>query len=87
MKKNKTIEVLSTEIKIKTIEQNDFICITDKVERIKGSPENPHDLARNWMLLNRNERELKRLVGMWSNHNPDFNPVEGWTGLSKLCWL
>jgi len=81
MKKNKTIEVLSTEVKIKTIEQNDFICLTD-IAKSKNA-EHPDDLIRNW-LRNRNTLEL---LGIWERlHNPDFNPVE-FDGIRKQAGL
>lgn len=71
MTRNKIIEVLSTEVKIKTVDQDDFICITDIAK--SRNPEHPDDLIRNW-LRNRNTLEL---LGIWEQlHNPDFNPVE-----------
>jgi hypothetical protein len=71
MSTNKTIEVLSTEVKVKIIEQDDFICLTDIAK--SKNPEHPDDLIRNW-LRNRNTLEL---LGIWEQiHNPRFNPVE-----------
>ena len=79
--KAKTIEVLSTEVRVRTIEQNDFICLTD-IARSKN-PEHPDDLIRNW-LRNRNTLEL---LGIWEQlHNPDFNPVE-FDGIRKRAGL
>ncbi len=71
MSKNKKIEVLSTQVKIKTIDQTDFICLTDIAK--SKNPEHPDDLIRNW-LRNRNTLELLRI---WEQlYNSDFNPVE-----------
>lgn len=80
-KKNKTIEVLSTEVKVKTIEQNDFICLTDIAK--SKNPEHPDDLIRSW-LRNRNTLEL---LGIWEQlYNPDFKPVE-FDGFRKQAGL
>lgn len=71
MTNNKRIEVLSTEVKIQRVEQDDFICLTDIAK--SKNPEHPDDLIRNW-LRNRNTLEL---LGIWEQlHNPKFNPVE-----------
>jgi len=81
MSKRKTIEVLSTQVKVKTIDQNDFICLTDIAK--SKNPEHPDDLIRNW-LRNRNTLEL---LGIWERlHNPDFNPVE-FDGIKKQAGL
>lgn len=81
MSNNKTIEVLSTEIKVKIIDQNDFICLTDIAK--SKNPDHPDDLIRNW-LRNRNTLEL---LGIWEQlHNPDFNPVE-FDGVRKQAGL
>lgn len=81
MQRNKTIKVLSTEIKLKTIEQDDFICLTDIAK--SRNPEHPDDLIRNW-LRNRNTLEL---LGIWEQlHNPNFNPVE-FDGVKKQAGL
>lgn len=81
MSKNKTIEVLSTEVKVEVIEKNDFICLTDIAK--SKNPEHPDDLIRNW-LRNRNTLEL---LGVWEQlHNPDFNPVE-FDGIKKRAGL
>lgn len=79
--KTKTIEVLSTEVKVKTIEQNDFICLTDIAK--SKNPEHPDDLIRSW-LRNRNTLEL---LGIWEQlYNPDFKPVE-FDGFKKQAGL
>ncbi|NQU38779.1 MAG: KilA-N domain-containing protein [Lentisphaerae bacterium] len=71
MGKNRTVEVLSTEVKVKTTAQDDFICLTDIAK--SKNPKRPDDLIRNW-LRNRNTLEL---LGIWEQlHNPNFNPVE-----------
>jgi len=71
MAKNKELEVLATAIKIKTIESEDYICLTDIAK--SKNPDHPDDLIRNW-LRNRNTIEL---LGIWERiHNPGFNPVE-----------
>ncbi len=81
MSKNKTIKVLSTQVKVKTMDQDDFICLTDIAK--SRSPEHPDDLIRNW-LRNRNTLEL---LGIWEQlHNPDFNPVE-FDGIRKQAGL
>ena len=81
MARNNTIRVLNTEVKIKAIEQDDFICITDIAK--SRNPEHPDDLIRNW-LRNRNTLEL---LGVWEQlHNPDFNPVE-FDGVKKQAGL
>ena len=80
-KKNKTIEVLSTEVKVKTVEQNDFICLTDIAK--SKNPEHPDDLIRSW-LRNRNTLEL---LGIWEQlYNPAFKPVE-FDGFKKQAGL
>lgn len=79
--KTKTIEVLSTEVKVKTIEQNDFICLTDIAK--SKNPEHPDDLIRSW-LRNRNTLEL---LGIWEQlYNPAFKPVE-FDGFKKQAGL
>lgn len=81
MAENKTMKVLSTEVKIKTIDQSDFICLTDIAK--SRNPKHPDDLIRNW-LRNRNTLEL---LGIWEQlHNPDFNPVE-FDGIKKQAGL
>ena len=81
MKQNKNIQVLNTKVKIKHINQGDFICITDIAK--SKNPERPDDLIRNW-LRNRNTLEL---LGIWEQlHNPAFNPVE-FDGIKKQAGL
>ncbi|MDZ8119943.1 KilA-N domain-containing protein [Pontiella agarivorans] len=81
MPANKKINVLSTEVKVKTTDQSDFICLTDIAK--SKNPDHPDDLIRNW-LRNRNTLEL---LGIWEQlHNPDFNPVE-FDGIRKQAGL
>lgn len=81
MSKNNMITVLNTEVKIKAIDQNDFICLTDIAK--SRNPDHPDDLIRNW-LRNRNTLEL---LGIWEQlHNPSFNPVE-FDGIRKQAGL
>ena len=81
MSSNRNIEVLNIEVKVKTIDQDDFICLTDIAK--SKNPEHPDDLIRNW-LRNRNTLELLRI---WEQlHNADFNPVE-FDGIRKQAGL
>ena len=81
MANNKKIEVLNTEVKVKIIDQNDYICLTDIAK--SRNPDHPDDLIRNW-LRNRNTLEL---LGIWEQlHNPSFNPVE-FDGIRKQSGL
>ncbi|MDR2910463.1 MAG: KilA-N domain-containing protein [Bacteroidales bacterium] len=64
------ITVRNTELTVVTINNAEYICITD-LARFKN-PEHTDDVIRNW-LRNRNTIEL---LGIWETlHNPDFNPV------------
>ena len=64
------IFVKDTELTIVTINEAEYICITD-LARFKN-PEHTDDVIRNW-LRNRNTIEL---LGIWETlHNPNFNPV------------
>jgi len=65
------IKVLSQEVAISTIEEEDYISLTD-IARYKNS-EQMDDLIRNW-LRNRNTLEF---LGIWEHlNNPGFKPVE-----------
>lgn len=71
MPKNKTIKVLSAEVKVKIGSKEDFICLTDIAK--SKNPAHPDDLIRNW-LCNRNTLEL---LGIREQlNNPGFNPVK-----------
>ena len=72
------INVLDNEISIYTLNNEDYICITD-IARYKN-PDNTDDLIRNW-IRNRNTIEF---LGIWEHlNNPDFKPVE-FDGFRKL---
>ena len=80
-KKNTSIEVQGTSIKIQAVGSDDYICLTDIAK--SKNPQHPDDLIRNW-LRNRNSLEL---LGIWEHlHNPDFNPVE-FDGIRKQSGL
>jgi len=65
------ITVLSREVTILSVKEEDYICLTD-IARYK-SEDATDDLIRNW-LRNRNTLEF---LGIWEHlYNPDFNPVE-----------
>jgi hypothetical protein len=65
------IDVLSSEVRIATINDQDFICLTD-IARHKSTA-TTDDLIRNW-LRNRNTVEF---LGLWEQiNNSGFNPVE-----------
>jgi hypothetical protein len=75
------IHVLDNEISFYTLNNEDYICITD-IARYKD-PDNTDDLIRNW-IRNRNTLEF---LGIWEHlNNPDFKPVE-FDGLKKLAGL
>ncbi len=81
MSKTKRIEVLSQEVAVRTVNQADYICITD-IGRYKDS-ERTDDLIRNW-IRNRNTIEF---LGIWEQiNNPDFKPVE-FDGFRKQAGL
>ncbi len=80
-KKNSVIEVLNTEVKINTIEEKDYISITD-IARFKDSARTDY-IIQNW-LRNRNTIEF---LGIWEHlNNPDFNPIE-FDGIKKQAGL
>ena len=75
------IHVLDNEISIYTLNNEDYICITD-IARYKD-PDNTDDLIRNW-IRNRNTIEF---LGIWEHlNNPDFKPVE-FDGFRKRAGL
>ncbi|MBT4758393.1 MAG: KilA-N domain-containing protein [Opitutae bacterium] len=80
-KKNTSIEVQGTLVKIQAVGSDDYICLTDIAK--SKNPQHPDDLIRNW-LRNRNSLEL---LGIWEHlHNPEFNPVE-FDGIRKQSGL
>lgn len=65
---NRNIKVDDKEITILSINQQDYICLTDMVKNEESS-----DLIRNWM-RNRNTIEF---LGVWEQlNNPNFKGVE-----------
>ena len=71
MSKNKTIIVKGLAIKISTIEETDFISLTD-IARNKNKEE-PKDVVKNWM----RSKTTIEFLGIWEQlNNPDFKGVE-----------
>ncbi len=65
------IQVLSRDVTVVSVRDEDYICLTD-IARYK-SHEGTDDLIRNW-LRNRNTVEF---LGIWEQlYNPAFKPVE-----------
>ena len=65
------IHVLDNEISIYSLNDEDYICITD-IARYKD-PDRTDYIIQNW-LRNRNTIEF---LGIWERlNNPDFNPIE-----------
>jgi len=75
------IKVLSTEITIKTQQDEDYISLTD-IARYKDAQRTDYIIS-NW-LRNRNTIEF---LGIWERlNNPDFNPIE-FDGIRKQAGL
>ncbi len=75
------IQVLSREVTVLTVKEEDYICLTD-IAKYKNS-DATDDLIRNW-LRNRNTLEF---LGVWEHlNNADFNPVE-FDGIKKVAGL
>ncbi len=75
------IKVLSTEITIKTLQEEDYISLTD-IARHKDAKRTDYIIS-NW-LRNRNTIEF---LGIWEHlNNPDFNPIE-FDGIRKEAGL
>ncbi|MBU7008382.1 KilA-N domain-containing protein [Phosphitispora fastidiosa] len=75
------INVMNKEISFYTVNEDDYICITDiaKYKKEDGSD----DIIRNW-IRNRNTIEF---LGIWEQlNNPDFKPVE-FDGFRKMAGL
>lgn len=71
MSKARTIEVLSREVIVRTVNQEDYICITD-IGRYKDA-DRTDDLICNWI---RNSNTIE-FLGIWEQlNNPNFNSVE-----------
>jgi hypothetical protein len=67
----KKIEVLTREVLLTGVNDQDYVCLTD-IARYKNTDASD-DLIRNW-LRNRNTLEF---LGLWEQiNNPSFNPVE-----------
>ncbi len=65
------INVLSKDVTVTTIKDEDYISLTD-IARYKNQ-DRTDDIIRNW-LRNRNTLEF---IGIWEHlNNPDFKPVE-----------
>ena len=78
---SKKIEVLSREVRVAGVNNQDYICLTD-IARYKNETASD-DLIRNW-LRNRNTVEF---LGIWEQiNNPDFNSVE-FDGIRKQAGL
>ncbi len=78
MSKNKKIQVLSTEITVNAINQEDYISLTD-IARFKDSDRTDY-IIQNW-LRNRNTVEF---CGIWEHlNNPNFKPIE-FDGVKQL---
>ena len=81
MNKNKTVNVLSTDVKISTVREDDFISLTD-IARYKDGKRTDY-IIQNW-LRNRNTIEF---LGIWEQlNNDDFNPIE-FDGIKKQAGL
>jgi KilA-N domain len=77
----KKIEVLSREVRLTGVNNQDYVCLTD-IARYKETT-HTDDLIRNW-LRNRNTIEF---LGLWEQiNNPGFNPVE-FDGFRKQAGL
>ncbi len=71
MAKTKVIEVFNIEVKIKGLDNNSYISLTD-IARYKN-PDEPKDVVKNW-LRSKNTIEF---LGLWEKlHNPSFKGVE-----------
>ena len=80
-KKTRSISVLNSTIGVRTIDETDFISLTD-IARHRNQ-QHSDDLVRNW-LRNRNTIEF---LGIWERlNNPDFKPVE-FDGFRKQAGL
>jgi hypothetical protein len=78
---SKKIEVLSREVRLTGVNDQDYVCLTD-IARYKD-PERTDYLISNWM-RNRNTIEF---LGLWEQiNNPAFNPIE-FDGIKKDAGL
>ncbi|NTV66889.1 MAG: KilA-N domain-containing protein [Chlorobaculum sp.] len=71
MRKDKKVNVLSTEVTVQVIRQEDYISLTD-IARYRNV-DDPRFIVQNWMRT----RFTIEFLGIWEHlHNPDFNRVE-----------
>ncbi|MFA6255869.1 MAG: KilA-N domain-containing protein [Candidatus Absconditabacterales bacterium] len=71
MKKNQQIQVLGVVVKIKKMENNDFISLTDIAKRKNTLA--PKSVVANWLRL----RNTVDYLGLWEFiNNPNFNSIE-----------
>jgi hypothetical protein len=71
MSKTTKIEVMSRDVTIRTVDREDFICITD-IAKYKNS-DDPRFVIQNWMKT----RATVEFLGIWEIiNNEDFNRVE-----------
>ncbi len=71
MSKTTKIEVMSRDVTIKTVNREDYICVTD-IARYKNS-DDPRFVIQNWMKT----RATVEFLGIWEIiNNEDFNRVE-----------
>jgi hypothetical protein len=71
MAKNKKIQVLSTQVAVQTMKEEDFISLTDIAKHTNA--DDPRFVIQNWMRT----RFTVEFLGIWEQlNNPDFNRVE-----------
>lgn len=71
MAKNRKIEVLSTQVAVQSVNEDDFISLTD-IAKHKNA-DDPRFAIQNWMRT----RFTVEYLGIWEQlNNPDFNRVE-----------
>lgn len=70
--KNSVITVEGISINVSTVDDNDYICISD-IARIKNSNSRPADIIRNWL---RNRYTLEFLTTWEQIYNPNFKVFE-----------
>ena len=72
MTKTSIMNVQGIEIALTTINEEDFICITDIV-KAKGGDARAADIIKNWI----RNRSTIEFLGTWETlYNPDFKVVE-----------
>jgi len=71
MSRTTKIEVMSRDVTIRTVDREDFICITD-IAKYKNS-DDPRFVIQNWMKT----RATVEFLGIWEIiNNKEFNRVE-----------